>query len=187
MRHGMDLVFFSMSVSTLVLFGTVGCATRSDLAKLRQGVESDVKSARNEVRILRGKVDDVQTRTKQETTVASHVEETVKALGAKLEVLGDELISQTAAARKAVDEMEVKRDEEMESVYTELRRLKQQLADTQQERSVINTNMQRMQALIRSLIQRYHTQMENLRAHLQEIEQAARDLEPFADSGQKNR
>jgi prefoldin subunit 5 len=83
--------------------------------------------------------------------------------------------------------MEVARNQEMEGLYTELRRLKQQLAEVRQERSVINTNMQRLQALIRTLVQGYHTQMDNLRAHLQELEQATRDLEPLAETGPKHR
>jgi septal ring factor EnvC (AmiA/AmiB activator) len=96
----------NMLAPAVLLLDTMGCVTKSDLSKLRQDVASDVRTTTQEVRTLRGKLEKLQTSSKDERTSVTTLEEDLKVLKTKLDVVSDELIAQTATMQKALDRLQ---------------------------------------------------------------------------------
>jgi hypothetical protein len=76
---------------------------------------------------------------------------------------------------------------EMETFRTELSDVRKRVVEAQQDRVALTTAVQRLHTLSRTLLRRYQLEMDGLRGHLREMEQLAKDLEPFADNSGKNK
>jgi polyhydroxyalkanoate synthesis regulator phasin len=81
-------------VVVLLILQAQGCATRNDLAKLKDSLASEVKMARHEAQALRGRVETVQRQAKQESSTATNFEERIRTVETKHEVMRDEVLRQ---------------------------------------------------------------------------------------------
>jgi DNA repair ATPase RecN len=128
---------FKWRTVTIALLGwtITGCVTRSDLVDLRNEVDWKLKSATNEVRTIRTKLEALQT----------------------------------------------KRDETAAAVQSALEDVRKELREVRQERAAFNANLQRLDTLSKTLLRNYQLEAQTLRAHLNDIDQMAKDLEAFSD------
>jgi outer membrane murein-binding lipoprotein Lpp len=128
---------FKWRTVTIALLGwtITGCVTRSDLVDLRNEVDWKLKSAANEVRTIRTKLEALQT----------------------------------------------KREETAAAVQSALEDVRKELREVRQERAAFNANLQRLDTLSKTLLRNYQLEAQTLRAHLNDIDQMAKDLEAFSD------
>jgi chromosome segregation ATPase len=174
-------------VVVLLILQAQGCATRNDLAKLKDSLASEVKMARHEAQALRGRVETVQRQAKQESSTATNFEERIRTVETKHEVMRDEVLRQLGPMKQAIENMMARHALEMETFRTELSDVRKRVVEAQQDRVALTTAVQRLHTLSRTLLRRYQLEMDGLRGHLREMEQLAKDLEPFADNSGKNK
>jgi chromosome segregation ATPase len=178
----------NLSVLMLLELGSVSCATKSDLGKLRQDVASDVRTATQEVRTLRGKLENLQTSSKEERTSVTTLEGDLKALKTKLDVVSDELIRQTGTIQKALDEVKRQRASDREDLQAALGTLRKDLAELQEERAAFRAHIERLQTFTTTLVRAYRLELERVRGHVKDVEQVAKEMERFVEgSPKKNR
>ena len=168
-------------VTVLFMLQGLGCATKSDLAKLRRSLASEVWMARHDAQAVRGRVEMVQRQAKQESSTAMNLEERIRTVETKQEVLTDEVVRQVGPMKQALEDMMAKHALEMTTVRTELSDVRKRVVDAQQDRVAFSTAVQRLHTVSRTLLRQYQLEMEGLRQHLREIEEMAKDLEPYAD------
>jgi chromosome segregation ATPase len=178
----------NLSVLMLLELGSMGCATKSDLGKLRQDVASDVRTATQEVRTLRGKLENLQTSSKEERTSVTTLEADLKALKMKLDVVSDELIRQTGTINKALNEVKRQRASDREDLQAALGTLRKDLAELQEERAAFRAHIERLQTFTTTLVRAYRLELERVRGHVKDVEQVAKEMERFVEgSPKKNR
>jgi len=174
-------------LAAMLMVQTLGCVTKGDLAKVRQELAANMRTARQDVHSLRGTLESVQSKAQQEGTTTATFEARLKTLEREQEVISEEVVSQLGAMKKVIEDLMAKRVLEGETYRRELTDLNKRISDVQQDRAALTTNLQRVQVLGRALLRTYQLQVEGLRAHLKDIDQLAKELEPFADSGAKSR
>ena len=117
-------------LAAMLMVQTLGCVTKSDLSRLRQDVASDVRTATQEARTLRSRSENLQTSSKEERTSVITLQEDLKALKTKLDVVSDQLIGQTGTIQKALDEVKRQRISDREGLQAALGSLRKDLAVT---------------------------------------------------------
>jgi chromosome segregation ATPase len=161
-----------------------GCASTSDLAKVQRDVDLALHETA-QIRSLRGRIDELQTTTKEKSTTANEVEGKIRALETKIDVLSDEVIRELGVMKKTVAEVTTKRPEDLQTLQTQLGDLKRQIGTVRQEQSAGSAKIERLHVLTASLLRTYKVQQENLRGYLREAEQVAKELNASLESSQK--
>jgi hypothetical protein len=81
-------------LAAMLMVQTQGCVTKGDLAKVQQELAADMRTARQDVRSLRGTLESVQSKAQQEGTTTATFEARLKTLERKQEVISEEVVSQ---------------------------------------------------------------------------------------------
>ena len=190
-----QLTVVSMTV-LLIILPTLGCVTKSDLTKsdlthVQRDLSSDIEAARQDLGVLRRRVDSIQHKAKQDTSTSSDLEARMKILETAYQTELGELNKRVAALHKRLalstslqnpSDLEA-RMKILETAYqTELGELNKRVAALH-KRLALSTSLQNLEAFSRTLLRHYQSEAGGLRGHLKEIEEVAKELEPFADMG----
>jgi chromosome segregation ATPase len=185
-------ILFHIAMGSCLLAGYVGCATTSDLEKLRKRLTSDIAAAtsqaRAETRDLRGRLETLETRTSAAIDAEKRTLEVQASHTAGLEAKVEQVMMETSRMRTALDELSVKRSRDVEVIQSAAGDLRKQLTGVEQELATFSSSAQRlqgqvrtqssgMQALIRALLRNYQSDMDILREHLKTMEQFERQGE----------
>ncbi|WP_447979967.1 hypothetical protein [Candidatus Nitrospira bockiana] len=193
MWNGVGRMLFRTSVVLLLLLLIGGCATTSDVERLHQKLTSEM-APRTEVKELQDKVATLQAKTR---AALEAEKKAIEAVEARLSVLADELQTEAVAVRKSLDELNIRRAQEIESIQSTVGEQRRQLAEVQEDltslratsqrvHSLLTTHSSQIQSLAQTLVRGYKSGLETLRDQLKELESAARELEPLANSSPRS-
>lgn len=176
-----------------------GCATQSDLEKVRRDLAVELSNAtarsQQEVQAIRSKVDDVQSRFRSGLEAERKVIEALRAHEDDLEGKMGALASQVAAVshgvqtgiadlRKAIEDANAQRAEDLTTLRRTVTEIKQAVLHDQERLSSMSAAAQRLQSSFRSLattiVRRYQLEVEGLRQNLKEMEVLAKELDTLS-------
>ncbi|MGH7207585.1 MAG: hypothetical protein ACREI2_15410 [Nitrospiraceae bacterium] len=180
----------------MILLIVSGCVSQTDLDKVRRDLSSEIATVTSrtqaDLRAVRDKVDAAQLNTKAALEAERKVIEALQSHGEDLETQVEALTSKVAAVnhglqgqladlRKAMQDANAQRTEDLTALRGTVGEVKQALLHAQERLSTLSAEAQRLQATLRSLattiVHRYQSEAEALRQNLKEMELLAKDLD----------
>lgn len=187
---------FSSSWSVVIWLLIAACATQADLEQVHRDLKSEIATAtartQSDLMTVRDKTDAVQSRTQAALEAERKViealqsreedlERHVEALTSKVAVVNHGLQGEIADLRKAVQEANAQRAEDLTALHGTVTDVQQTVLRTHERLSTLRAQTQRWESVVRTLaatlLRHNQSEAEALRQRLRELELLTKELD----------